>query len=193
MQVMATFAPVAGSLVPLDASRHRLVVESAPESEATRGFKNVARYVFRFVQAEQWSGAGGAITVRVVGEADVAATISMNVGLLLAPLLDVAIERSAITESALDVAVDDDAEYPNPRHRVWLVPREAMVSEADRFGLAIGPADPDDLAGAHLALVLAAHGAPIADPPASDPETEIAVVLVDAPSIDHPTDLRIGP
>lgn len=190
---MSTTVPVAGAIVSLDPGRDRLVVESAPESEATRGFKNVARYVFRFVQAEQWSGDGGAVSVAVLGEPEVAGAVASNVGLLLAPLLDIALGSSTITEAMLEVDRHEGLEYPNPRHGIWLVPAHELGerSVVDRFGLTISAAGVG-VSDVDLALLLVPHGSAAPRRQAAAPESEVAVVLLDAPSADHPETMTLG-
>jgi hypothetical protein len=188
---MTESIPVAGAVVSLDGFRDPLVVEIAPESEATRGFKNVARHVFRFVQEVRWAG-GGAVVVGVAGDEAKSGAIAMNVGLLLTPLLDVAIEPTERAIATFEVDAVDTTDHPTPRDRLWLVPRQDLLANSrNRFGLVLVGANAPSTEAIDLLLVVVPHGSAAAPPPVPD-TTEIAAVIVDAPDTDHPEFLPLA-
>ena len=188
---MAESISVAGAVVSLDEFRDPLVVEIAPESAATRGFKNIARHVFRFVQDVQWSG-GGAVVVGVAGDESVIDAVALNVGVLLSPLLDVAIEPTDRTIATFEVDATAVGDHPSPRDRLWLVPRDVLLSEErDRFALVMVSTRAPATEPLDLLLLAVPHGSDVAAP-SVPPTTEIAAVIVDAPDTDHPEYLPLA-
>jgi hypothetical protein len=192
---VTTSIPVAGSLVDIDPGADPLVVEAQPDSEATRCFKNIARYVYRLVQDIRWAGGEHTVTVEVVGDGDMAPTIAMNVGALVAPLLDVAVESSALARLGFDVDADDGtASELSPRDRLWLVePTMARSHPADRrFDLTIATTPAASHAGpVDLTLVTVEHGRAAVTLPADRRYDEVAAVIVGAPGSDHPESIAV--
>jgi hypothetical protein len=189
---MALEIPIAGAILTIPPDIDPLVVESEPDGERTRGFKGVARHVFRFVQEVEWTSSGRAVTVAVIGDGPIATTIVVNVGVLLAPLLDVGlIAGSAIDEITemlgrpMIEAGSRASDFASPRDRMWVVPGTGFSHEdvISRFNLAIGPVSGLAIAsGIDLALVVVRHGDAVPETALEDPMTELGVVLVDAPS-----------
>lgn len=185
--------PVAGSLVSIDPRDDPLFVEAHPDSEATRCFKNIARYVYRIVQDIRWAGEEHTVSVEIVGDDAMAHTIAMNVGALVAPLLDVALESSALTRRGFDIAADDEtASELTPRDRLWLMepPMPRSGSADRRFDLTIATRAGVDTAGGpprsvDLGLVTVGHGRRIAAFPTDGRYDEVAAIIIDAPGPDH--------
>jgi len=196
---MTASIPVAGSLVSIDPRDDPLVVEAHPDSEVTRCFKNIARYVYRIVQDIRWAGEEHTVSVEIVGDDAMAHTIAMNVGALVAPLLDVAIESSAMARRGFDVAPEDEsASELTPRDRLWLVePPMPRADSADRrFDLTIATTASADTAGGlprsvDLGLVTVEHRRGLASLPTEGRYDEIAAVVVDAPGPDHPASIPV--
>lgn len=192
--VVADTIPVAGAIVVAPGDE-LLVVEALPDSEAARSYKDVARHVYRFVQEVQWSGSGRAAAVRIVGEEHEQQAIAANVGLLLAPLADVAIASTPDVRVAFDLEDQPDVgeDHPTPRDKVWLVPAELLGTDevSSRFGITFGPALGPGHAPDLVLIVMPADADEVVLPPADD-LTEFAAVLVDAPDA-HPAEIAIGP
>ena len=137
--------------------------------------------------------------VRVVGDAPSNHVIAMNVGALLASLLDVAVESTPLTRAGFDVAVEDPADDLSPRDRLWLVASDRLSSDAAvrRFDLAIGMVDRSTAADrddepVDLGLVTVVHGRAPEVPPDAGRYIDVAAVIIDAPTPDHPERLRLG-
>jgi hypothetical protein len=193
---MAVEIPIAGAILTIPPDIDPLVVEADPDGERARGFKNVARHVFRFVQEINWtSSSGRAATVAVVGDGRAAATVAVNVGVLLAPLLDVAVMAGSAIDEVTRMLGSHTMEpdpriggFASPRDRMWIVPGTGFSDDevTSRFDLAMGPVGGGAVAnGIDLALVVVRHGDVVPDTARDDPMTELAVVLVDAPSVEH--------
>ncbi len=189
---MALEIPIAGAILTIPPDTDPLVVEAEPEGERTRGFKSVARHVFRFIQEVNWTSPDRAVRVAVVGDGPNATTIAVNVGVLLAPLLDVGvIAGSAIDDitdmlgmSAIEAGLPA-GDFASPRDRMWIVPGTGFSDDdvISRFDLAIGPVGGGPVAsGIDLALVVVRHGDAAPEIELEDPTTELAAVLTDAPS-----------
>jgi hypothetical protein len=190
--------PVAGAVIPLHTLADPLVVEADPESEATRCFKNIARFVFRLVQEIHWSGRDDTVSVRVVGDAPWCHVIAMNVGALLASLLDVAVESSPLARTGFDIGVGDPKGDLSPRDRLWLVASDRLASDVAmrRFDLSIGTVDPSTTADrddepVDLGLVMVPQGRTPELPPDASRYVDVAAVIIDAPTPDHPEALRL--
>lgn len=199
---MAVEIPIAGAILTIPPEVDPLVVEADPEGERARCFKNVARHVFRFVQEVDGTSSGRAVTVAVVGEGPAAATVTVNVGVLLAPLLDVGVIAGSAIDEITGIlgrpsmeAGTRAGDHASPRDRMWVVPgtRFSDLEVITRFDLAIGPVSGEAVAnGIDLALVVVRHGDAVPDTSCDDPMTELAVVLVDAPSADHAPSITMG-
>lgn len=193
---MSDTIPVAGAIGAL-VDADLLVVEAEPESELTRSLKGIARHVYRFVQDVRWSGSEHAVAVRIVGDPRHGRPIGVNVGVLLAPLLDVALESDPAVASAFetgDAGPDAIDRYPSPRDGIWLVPRKDLGSGSvtERFGLTIGWADSSAIAVADLVLITVPAGSVAAPVPDAELVTEFAAVIVDAPTTDHPPEYPVA-
>lgn len=203
---MTDLIEVAGAILPVAGYPHPLVVEADPESEATRSFKNVARFVYRFVQDARWSGDHGAVSIRVRGDGREAAAVAANVGVLLASLVDVAVEADPFALVAFDLSAsseprpddhrvtDPTSHLENPRDGLWLVPRQELDSDpvVERFDLTLGRSTERRDDRTDLMLVAVAHATTLMSRPRGPGAVEFAAVLIDAPSPDHPSFIAVA-
>lgn len=190
---MSDSIPVAGVLVTPSDQDELLVVEAEPESEATRAHKGIARHVYRFAQEVQWAGSERAVAVRIQGDGLVAASLAVNLALLLAPLLDIAIEAVPEIEAAFAAELDD-RDPPSPRDRLWLVGGDELggLEAAERYDMTIGVAESAGLVGADLVLVIVEGSAARVRVPDVDPLTEVAAVILGPLHGDPPHQLEVG-
>jgi hypothetical protein len=174
-----------------------LFVEAQPDSEATRCLKNIARYVYRLVQDIRWAGGEHTVSVEIVGDDAMAPTIAMNLGALVAPLLDVAVESSPLARRGFDVRTDDgSASELSPRDRLWLVeppmPRSNPVDRRFDLTIATTPVVASNARSVDLTLVTVEHGRAAVALPADRRYDEIAAVIVGAPGPDHPESIAVA-
>ena len=123
--------PIAASLRSVPAGEDPVVVEADPEGDATRSVKDLARYVYRFIQEIRWAGHEGVVSVGVAGDPGETPPIGINLGLLLSPLVTTGLGERTGRESAFGLLGAPRPELsrqptldalPSPRDRVWIVP-----------------------------------------------------------------------
>ena len=123
--------PIAASLSSVPDGEDPVVVEADPEGDVTRSVKDLARYVYRFIQEVRWAGHEGVVSVGVTGDPGDTPPIGVNLGLLLSPLVTTGLGERAGRESAFELLDATRPELtsqptlgalPNPRDRVWIVP-----------------------------------------------------------------------
>ncbi|MDJ0790639.1 MAG: hypothetical protein QNJ71_01965 [Acidimicrobiia bacterium] len=193
--------PIAASLRSVPAGDDPVVVEADPEGDATRSVKDLARYVYRFIQEVRWAGHEGVVSVGVAGDQGDTPPIGVNLGLLLSPLVTTGLGERTGGKSAFDLLGARRPELsgrpsldalPSPRDRVWIVPapydRDPSVWEL--FELYILEVTPEDQ-GMKVDLLLV-HGEPAAGRQADGGATSVELPVV-ADEVAVVTTTRGGP